>query len=243
MATVVALQTAGIHAIAVPLLEVTPYADGDQHYVLLGLSRSAVDGIIFVSANAAEYGVPLLRARSNLDESKAVIYAVGRATRAALEAQGLCNIIVPPDGEDSEALLRLPQFQRMNGHLMVLVKGQSESGGRPLIARTLEARGADVRELLCYERRPIFLGVDEREALHQAIMAGASVLVGSVETLDALTANLKLGALEVVSRLLVPHRRVAEAAQRLGATRVEVVSLENNALIDYLKTRLRSASE
>ncbi|WP_296815495.1 uroporphyrinogen-III synthase [Thiobacillus sp.] len=57
--------------------------------------------------------------------------------------------VVTPDGQDSEAVLALPQLQAVAGRQVVIVRGV---GGRALMADTLRARGADVHFMECYRR-------------------------------------------------------------------------------------------
>jgi uroporphyrinogen-III synthase len=242
-ATVAALTRAGIHAVAMPLLDVSAVDPANDHTLAASLAElvkrrasAGVHGIIFVSVNAAAYGVPLLLSHGLID-SGIPCYAVGRATRAKLESLGMVNVITPQDGEDSEALLALPQLSAPNGETIALVKGWSEAGGRPLIAATLQDRGATVYEVVCYARQEVILRQDQLEELQHAIANGAAVLVGSVETMSSLATNLPGGAntLSTITRLLVPHPRVAAAAAALGIKNAEVVSLEDNSLIAYLR--------
>ena len=70
------------------------------------------------------------------------------ARHARLQAQGLTEVITP-QGQDSEALLALPQLQDVAGRRVLIVRGV---GGRALLADTLRARGAEVHFLECYRR-------------------------------------------------------------------------------------------
>jgi uroporphyrinogen-III synthase len=235
-ATVAALAARGIAAEALPLLEIvglTPETEPKLQTSLDALSGKRVHGVIFVSMNAAEFGAPILLARGIGDDTTKC-YAVGRATRAKLESLGVANVIIPDGGEDSEGLLALPAFSYVPGQTIALVKGSSEAGGRQLIAESLTTRGANVVEVFCYARRAVKLDQAARAALQRSIFNEASILVGSIETLESLNANLDRGMLAKVARVLVPHARVASAAEQLGARRVEIVSLEDNALADAL---------
>jgi uroporphyrinogen-III synthase len=231
-ATVRALVAAGANAIALPLLEISAVDAAPSSLA------APPDAIIFVSSHAADFGVPALsrqRLIANVSAAQ-VLYAVGRATAKRLAALGLSNVQTPASGEDSEALLAEPLFMSPSGKRVLIVKGDSEGGGRQLIAETLAARGAVVEDFICYRRGPRALDSAEASALARAVRAGAAVLVGSIETLDSLVAALAANQIGLanVAHLLVPHARVAEAATVAGARKVSVVSLEDNKLIESL---------
>ena len=231
-ATARALVAADAQVLVMPLLAIEAMQAADT-----GLSAPP-DAIIFVSSHAAEFGVPALSAQRLIANRSAgqQVYAIGRATAARLAALGLGNATVPAGNEDSEALLAEAFFQAPADKTVLIVKGDSDGGGRQLLAETLIARGATVVQLLCYRRQACRLDPVDSVKLGQAVRGGAAVLVGSVETLASLATNLidqKLAVADV-AHLLVPHTRVAAAAAAAGARRVTVVSLEDNKLIETL---------
>ncbi len=122
------------------------------------------DIMLFVSRNAVEYGVELfppallarLGSRGSHNElggqkrnDQPQLGAVGRATAAALKAQGLAPDLVPERGFDSEALLALPALTQVAGKRVLIVRGE---GGRPLLGETLHQRGAKVAFAEVYRR-------------------------------------------------------------------------------------------
>ncbi len=232
-----ALESAGACVIVMPLLDITPLVVADMGLV------APPDALIFVSSHAAEFGVPALsrqRLIANVGQAQKV-YAIGQSTAARLAALGIKNVHTPSAGEDSEALLAEPVFSEAAGKTILIVKGESAAGGRTLLADTLTARGASVSVLSCYRRAPRQLDAAEFSALVDALQRGAALLIGSIETLDALLANIedgatanRRGALAGVALVLVPHPRVAAAATLAGAPRVSVVSLEDNKLVESL---------
>lgn len=233
-ATVNALNAAGAKAVALPLLEITGI-----EAATLPLTAPP-DAIIFVSSNAAQFGVPALsrqRMIANADAAQ-LIYAVGQATANRLAALGLSRVMTPAGGEDSEALLAEPFFVSPQGRVILIVKGDSEGGGRQLLEDTLKQRGATVHNLICYQRELTVLTGADRKRLADGVQGGAMVLVGSIETLQSLANNLTLEGLSLanVTHLLVPHQRVAEAAIAAGALHIHtsVVSLEDNKLVQTL---------
>jgi uroporphyrinogen-III synthase len=233
-ATVRTLNAAGATAVALPLLEISAL---EAAKVPLA---SPPDAIIFVSSHAAEYGVPELSRQRMIANAVApqAIYAVGHATAIRLAALGLAHARTAASGEDSEALLAESTFAYPAGRNIVIVKGASEGGGRQLLEDTLVQRGAIVHNLVCYRRELKMLTAAERQQLAVGVRNGATVLIGSVETLESLGNNLAREELSLtdVAHLLVPHQRVAGVATSAGVRRVSVVSLEENKLVETLST-------
>lgn len=132
-----------------PLLEIVP---GSLDVRLSDLFRR-IDGfdiVVFVSVNAVEHGLTLLRqARVELPRT-AVVAAVGRATAVALEAWGVEDVLYPEARSNSEELLEFEPLARVGGSRVLIFRGQD---GRELLAETLRARGAEVEYAPVYERR------------------------------------------------------------------------------------------
>jgi uroporphyrinogen-III synthase len=174
---------------------------------------ATADIVIFISPNAAQFGMAAIRALPVASR----IFAVGPGTARVLRAQGISGAITP-DGQDSEALLALPQLQAVAGKVVMIVRGV---GGRPLLADTLAARGAHVHYLECYQRvRP---QADAGPLLARWQAGGIdAVTVTSAETLRNLAALLgEAGAPLLISTpLFAPHEKIAEAARRFGLAQV-----------------------
>lgn len=189
------------------------------------------DAFIFVSANAVQFGMPLIDVWGG-PARRSRIFAIGQATAQALAARGFEIVLCPDTGNDSEALLAMPQLQNVRGQHIVLVRGRSESGGRALLANTLIARGALLWPLECYQRRPVqALPVEKIELSSRLQMRAVhGVLVLSVETLDSLRANIESMPHRRDVMLLASHPRIAAAAKAQGFKRVEVVPMGDDAL-------------
>jgi uroporphyrinogen-III synthase len=172
--------------------------------------------VIFISPNAAQFGMAAIRAGGRLPASAAV-FAVGPGTARVLAAQGIEGVITP-DGQDSEALLALPQLQDVAGQRVVIVRGV---GGRALLADTLAARGARVTFMECYRRvRP---QADAAPLLGRWRAGGIdAVTITSAETLDNLAALLGEAGRPLLlhTPLFAPHEKIAESARRFGVIRV-----------------------
>lgn len=187
------------------------------------------DLAIFISPNAAQFGMAAIRARGLADPVQA--FAVGPGTARALQALGVRGVITP-DGQDSEALLGLPQLQTVAGKRVIIVRGV---GGRPLLTETLTARGARVALMECYRRlRP---EADATPLLARWQAGGIdAVTVTSAETLHNLAALLgKAGKpLLVRTPLFAPHEKIAEAARRWGVMRAVATQGGDEGLVNGL---------
>ncbi len=233
--TVDALVHAGAQALAFPLLQITPLPAtqvANQYRPLLN-SLTTPTKVIYVSAAAAQYGVPIIR-KLKLFSPLARHIAIGAATAKMLEKLGETCLFVPTQGEDSESLLADPILQHITGQTIVVMKGASDAGGRTLLADTLVKRGAMVVGIICYQRASVVMSLKRRAALRWAIHNATHVIAGSVETLDALDENGD-GLVKRVAHLLVPHARIAAVAKKRGVKVVSVVSLDDNKLIDNLR--------
>lgn len=215
-----AIRAAGGEAVLFPALaiEAAPVAQSAP-------GVAAADAVIFVSPNAARFG---LAALGGLPPA-ARIFAVGPGTARALAGAGVANVVVP-DGQDSEALLALPELAEVAGRRVVIVRGV---GGRPLIADTLAARGAQVGYLECYRRvRP---QADATALLARWRTGGIdAVTVASAETLANLAAMLGEAGAPLLANtpLFAPHEKIAEAARRFGVVRAIATAGGDAGLVD-----------
>ncbi len=193
--------------------------------------------IIFVSANAVEYGMPHVKRRGGAGRNTRFA-AIGNATRSALLEQGLSRVITPLSGNDSEALLAHPELQRVAGQHIIIFRGHSESGGRKLLGEVLSSRGALIHNAECYHRSVPVVDAQLRERILKAWENGAigAVHVMSVETLHNLLAltgergRALLGATTIVT----PHERIAKVANELGLVKTVVSGLNDAELIASL---------
>ncbi|MBI1283186.1 MAG: uroporphyrinogen-III synthase [Thiobacillus sp.] len=209
-----AIRSAGGMAYEFPALDIEPVPADELDASLARLA--AADIVIFISPNAAELGMTAIRARGRLPAT-ARVFAVGPGTARALQAHALAGVITS-QGQDSEALLALPQLQDVAGRQVVIVRGV---GGRDLLADTLRARGADVHYLECYRRmRP---HADPLPLLARWQAGGIdAVTVTSAEALHNLAAMLGESGKSLLAStpFFAPHEKIAEAARRLGIARV-----------------------
>ena len=209
-----AIRAAGGEAFVFPALAIEAVPT-DELAVSLAQLRDA-DIVIFISPNAAQFGMAAIHAEGGLPQAIEV-YAVGPGTARALQERGVSGVITP-DGQDSEALLALPQLADAAGKCVVIVRGV---GGRAMLADTLAARGAQVHFLECYRRvRP---QADAAPLLARWLAGGIdAVTITSAETLHNLATLLGEAGLPLLLNppLFVPHEKIAESARRFGIAHV-----------------------
>ncbi|HKC30457.1 MAG TPA: uroporphyrinogen-III synthase, partial [Burkholderiales bacterium] len=121
------IEAAGGRAILFPAIEI-------QDVPLRKLAE--FDLAIFVSPTAVKRALAAMKW-----PQRAKAAALGRGTQRELERHGIKGIIAPDSGADSEALLAVPELQRVAGRRIVILRGE---GGRSLLGDTLAARGAHV---------------------------------------------------------------------------------------------------
>ena len=189
--------------------------------------------VIFISANAVRFGLDWIDDYWPQLPAGLHWYAIGERTAAMLTARGLAPL-TPGDNMTSEGLLALPSLQSVQGDRVLIVRGV---GGRETLRQALEARGAHVDSLVCYQRRPVSLipgalAADlEREAVEL-------VLLSSGEGLAHFTALLPPGETTKLQELtvVVPSQRVAESAHALGWQRVQVAdNATDDAMIEAVR--------
>lgn len=193
------------------------------------------DILIFISKNAADYGLRLIKAEKQSLEGRQ-IFAVGVGTAGRLRELGVREVIAPRSEFSSEGLLKLPGLsaQAVNGRRVLIVRGV---GGRELLAHALQQRGATVEYCEVYERRvpstrlTDILARDGVTAPDIAVVTSPEALANLAEKID----QEKLQAMYDVP-LMVAGARTAQEAERLGFS-LEPVVVDNPgdvAILDAL---------
>jgi len=224
-----AIQAAGGAAFVFPALAIEAVAPATLRVPLAQLA--AADSVIFISPNAAQFGMAALHSGGCALPAAAQYFAVGPGTARALAEHAVTDVITP-DGQDSEALLALPQLHDVAGKRVLIVRGV---GGRSLLADTLRERGATVDFLECYRRvRP----EADATALLASWQAGGidAVTVTSAETLHNLAAQLGEAGRSLLTHtpLFVPHEKIAAAARQFGIAEVIATAGGDAGLVDGL---------
>ncbi len=158
--------------------------------------------------------------------------AVGRATASALEQTGCRRVVVPDDGQDSEAVLRLSVWQQLPQAARVLiVRGE---GGRSFLPESLQQQGFQVELAEIYQRK--------MQAVDLAVLQDESVRavwVASAETARLLFDQVPLELVQKLKSLLyfTHHSKIAAALQQQGVEKIEVIDrLSRDILSPYAES-------
>ena len=115
-----ALEQRGIDSLVQPMIAIEAIPVEDRPLVTLAPG----DICIFISANAAEQGLPNLAPQ--LKGQNSLILAVGSATAKAIAAAGF-DVSVPARA-DSEGLLSLEALHQVRDRQVIIVKGEGGMG-------------------------------------------------------------------------------------------------------------------
>ena len=212
-----ALADHGMHGSCLPLLEIEPLSVTEMQRALVRkLDRYCA--VIVVSKPAARLGLEVV-AEYWPQVRETAWFTVGAATAGVLEARGL-TVHFPESGDDSEALLRLPQLTAALARpdpQVLIMRGED---GRELLAEQLAALGAHVDYLPLYRRcLPDYPASTLVQRIQAERLNGLMVSSGQgFEHLRTLAAQdwPRLARLP----LFVPSPRVAERAREAGAQNV-----------------------
>ena len=211
------LRRQAIHSNAFPLLAIEPAPVSAAHHSLItALDRYCA--IIVVSKPAARLCLDLI------DEHWPHIpslnwFTVGAASAAILQARGL-DVATSSSGDDSEALLEMPELAmalHASSRRVLIVRGE---GGREALAQALRERGASVDYLELYRRTlPHYAPSALAERIQAERLNG--LVVSSGQGLQHLLQVAGDGWPALSGLILfVPSARVAAQAEAAGARRV-----------------------
>ncbi|WP_196139158.1 uroporphyrinogen-III synthase [Aliikangiella sp. G2MR2-5] len=130
-----------LNILHLPLIDISPEA--------FELPPEKPDKLIFISGNAVHHFVKsendFLRRNSN----QLQLFAVGEHTADKLKPY-FNGVVSFPQQMNAEGLLALPQLESVCGQSIWLIKGVE---GRPIIAESLQQKGAVVHSISVYRRR------------------------------------------------------------------------------------------
>lgn len=222
-----ALRAAGFAVSELPLLEIVVHElEPTQRRLLLELDR--YDGVIFISANAVRFGLDAVAGFWPQWPWQLKTYAVGYASAELLVAEGL-DVEIPEGRADSEGLLQLTSLQKVAGKRFLLMRGV---GGRELLRRALEARGAQVDVLELYRRELPVAACDQ----WQALASPPDIVV--LTSPDALRHWQQVAGAEAVQPFwLVASARMAELGRVAGARVLEAQGADKVSLLHVLEEK------
>ena len=214
-----AFASEGAEVHRVPAIVIAPVEDTTSVESLCG-RLGEVAAAVFTSVNSVEGFFRLVpdAACDDLPTVPAVL-AVGGATAEALRARDVTGVDTPRDRFDSEGLLACPQLdaQRVGGRLVAVIKGE---GGRDLLRKELERRGAEVIAADVYRRRAPDRLAGRLDRVRGSIDV---VTVTSAEALQNLASAAPWVAPWLARRVVVTvSERVAAVARALNLSRVSV---------------------
>ncbi len=235
-----AIEGAGGTAIRAPMIVITGLHDGS---VAGAVARElpSFDIVIFVSRNAAEFGVALIKEEGRSLDGMPV-FAVGLGTAASLRGLGVTQVMTPASEFSSEGLLRLEGLSeaKVKDKRIVIFRGV---GGREHLAKTLERRNANVVYCECYERSkpPLVLGSALKK---NAVKVPDIGLATSIEVLDNLVEKIEDEGIDQLfdMQMLVVGSRVGQEVEARGFTHRALV-VENPSDDNILKRLIHWAND
>lgn len=234
------LRAAGATVDHIPMLAIEPIDSGTplQAIKKLILDFDQFDRAVFVSQNAVRFGCDWLDDYWPQLPVGPRYYAIGAATARALAERGVdCERggDTMPDTMDSEALLALPELQRVAGERVLIFRG---CGGRTLIGDTLAGRGARVDYCELY-RRTLPGAAAQQLAAYSA--RPDAIAVHSGETLANLAQCIERSGRTALlaAPLVCPSERVADRARALGFSHPHAaLNAGDSAMAEALETAL-----
>ncbi|TVP89257.1 MAG: uroporphyrinogen-III synthase [Pseudomonadaceae bacterium] len=222
------LQAHGVASRSLPLLDLQPLAETPQQRSLM-LDLDRYHAVMVVSPTAARLGLQRLDCYWPQPPVDQYWFAVGAGTAAPLIEYGL-PVQYPQQGQDSEAVLALPVWDKLlqQDRLRVLIwRGE---GGREHLANQVRAAGGQVDYLELYRRRP-GVGLAAGLAAAEAAEVSDIVLLSSQALQYWQQAAAERWPGQARWRCWVPSERVAELARAAGCTDVRVCAGADDAAL------------
>lgn len=154
-----ALKDAGATVMHFPVTDIIPTINCPSVMTALAYYETAIS-YIFTSKNAVDNAICALKQAGKLWPPTATVFAVGPTTREALIISGCENVIIPDQQFNSEGLLARAELQHIKNQTILIFGGENP---RPLLANTLQQRGANVFHAACYRRAPLFTNISIAE--------------------------------------------------------------------------------
>jgi uroporphyrinogen-III synthase len=209
----------GHQALLFPTLEVKS--------IFAKVRRTQYDAIIFISANAVEYGLAILKTLKY-----SAIFTVGGATAKKLNSYGIAVDDFPRQNASSEALLNLSSIAKITAKNILIFRGK---GGRETLKIGLEKNANQVEYVEVYERIICKLSNSHRQILDVFLSAYGVVSITSYENLDGLILLAKqLKQLKKLKTypIIALSQRIQKYALSQGFTKVLVADdISNQAIV------------
>jgi uroporphyrinogen-III synthase len=228
----------GRQAIVFPLLEIHPLADTSS----LQAALADVDSyamVFFVSPNAIDASFAI---RQNWP-TQVTLSVMGEGSRKTLAEHGITSqthtIISPLDLQqtDSQTLLEVLDLPALRGKKVLVIRGES---GRELLADALRAAGVLVTQIAAYRRTAPQLDAAASTQLKKLIDTSNDWIITSSEALRILVEMVRViagndGVAKMQQqKIIVPHARIAETAQKLGFRDIALTGSGDEGLLAAL---------
>ncbi|MCS5592735.1 MAG: uroporphyrinogen-III synthase [Gammaproteobacteria bacterium] len=179
----------GHQPILFPTLEVKPLDGAPLH--------AHYDAVIFISANAVEYGVDMLK---TLNLKGAQIFAVGGATAKCIVQQGFKVDAFPQNNASSEALLALEAVAQLKNQRILIFRGK---GGRETLKEGLSKQNNQIEYVEVYERVECKATQLHRDSLLRLSNNQDFIItITSVESLSAMMNLIREVDINLLNKLL-----------------------------------------
>ncbi|EKD55153.1 MAG: hypothetical protein ACD_60C00025G0050 [uncultured bacterium] len=142
-----ALRVEGAHPTYLPTIEIVPLLN-EKNLIKCMNDLDQYTLFIFTSPQAVFQSVALIKKAGPIFPKTLQVAAIGLGTAKALQSAGFISVIYPEEWS-SEGFLALPLFQNLTGQRIAIFRGE---GGRDLLAKQCEARGALVTPIVVYRR-------------------------------------------------------------------------------------------
>jgi uroporphyrinogen-III synthase len=201
------IEAAGGRPIRFPVTRIEPVAATHPQIVSALPHVASMDAIVFVSPNAVQHGLELLKNQEIKLSPRSSLFAIGPGTKRSLAERGFSNILMPLEHFDSQALLALPELRDVSQKKILIIRGEA---GREELALELERRGGRVFHLPCYRREPEERVNEESLSLWEA-GSGDVLLITSTSSIDHLRLILGDKIIRLLKGMIIvmASRRIA----------------------------------
>lgn len=214
-------RQSGWDAIAFSPIEIVP---DETALAALAETFRQCDVVFWVSPTAIETAAPYV----DFSDDMKIQITVGEASRRTLSRFTRQEIFSPTDGNDSEAVLRLPVWQNLPRHAKILVvRGH---GGRDFLIENLRRQGFAVTVAEVYFRR--LKELNWQDFCEKNVQAA---YITSVQSVKALFRQVPPPLAQRFKTLLylTHHERVADALRQAGAQNIRLVAALDAAALSH----------
>ena len=208
------LDQASIPFNYIPIMQIQPLSKNDNDFRSVSdcIGRlEQFDQVIFISANAAEIGLPIIAQSWSVLPEGTELFAVGQQT-ADVFSEFNYPVSFPQQQPNTEGLLQeIPQLQSLQGKSVLILRGGQ---GRQTLGEELTRRGASIEYCELYQRQ---IQPQKLVEAKQFMSEAGCLVVHSGELLQAMDIPQNKHI-----PLVVPSDRIAHMAHKMGYHSVQV---------------------